>query len=383
MRDVLGGFVKLCTGKLKPLQIKGNWVECEGLIDYNLSTSRFVTLGSTKRRNLNHIHVDEGFDKFIVNNSLNCVFHAFDETIPTSLADDAIKSVCTFKTQDEYLGLQWTLNTTTHTENQVLARQAECPQNLSISEYKHFGALRADGHRMQLRKLYGLIETEALSFEKTSVLSLIMQTLWECGYRDTHVDFSDTKFCSAMIELLSKYVGHQEDNWMHPFKLLMATLIAVRVFEINDNEVVAKQIVHLLCSIRAIVWEWDDKINEVIEKTIRCNSNDSNEENHRDLRLKLIYVAMIGCLTFFVYPKHKHYEEIFSIGNDLIAPHRSWLHFIILLRNNLMMYEKNENQLPSHLQIFLRLIEIIGVHLQPKMVDLIQQNPHELWVNRI
>lgn len=373
LRDILASFVNLCTGKPKSLTIKGNWVECDGLLDFNESESQLVSLGSTHRRKLDFIHVDEVCERLFVENSFNCVFHAFDKAIPTSLSDDVIKNVCTFKTQSEYLGLQWTLNTTTHTENQVLSRQSECPQNLSLCEYKNFGSLRADGHRLQFRKLYGLIETEALSFDKQSVLSLIMQMLWELGCRDTHTDFSDSTFSSVMIQLLYKYVEQQEDNWMHPFKLLMATMIAVRNFEINDDIVIANQIVNLLCKIRAIVWDWIGKIQEVIEK-----ARNSNEKHNRDLRLKLIYVAMTGCLTFFIYPMHKHYEKIFSIGSDLIAPHRSWLFFIILLRNNLMMYEKDENKLPCFVQIFLRLIEICGVHLKPKMTDLIEENEHEL-----
>lgn len=358
---------------MESLPIRGNWVELQGLLDFNASTSRFVTLGSTKPIKVTNIHVDKVFQQFIVENSFNCVFHAFDKAIPTALSDDAIKSACTFKTFGEYIGLQWTLNTTKHTENQVISRQSECPQNMSLNEFKHFGMLRADGHRLQFRKMYGLIETEALSFDKESVLSLILQTLWELGGRDTHTDFSDLKFCAAMIDLLKKYVEQQEDNWMHPFKLLMATLIAVRVFEINDDVTIANQIVKLLCKIREIVWKWDEKIVRAIE-----NAREYNEENNRVLRLKLIYVAMTGCLTFFIHPKHKHYEMIFSIGNDLNGPHRSWLYFIILLRNNLMMYEKNEDQLPSYLQIFLRLIELCGVLIQPKIVELIKQNAHEL-----
>lgn len=196
-----------------------------------------------------------------------------------------------------------------------------------------------------------------------------MQTLWELGCRDTHTDFSDMRFCAAMIELLKKYVEQQEDNWMHPFKLLMATLIAVRIFEINDDVTIANQIASLLCDIRVIVWNWAEKIE---------SAREYNDESNRILRLKLIYVTMTGCLTFFIHPKHKHYDKIFSIGSDLNAPHRSWLYFIILLRNNLLMYEKNEDHLPSYVQIFLRMIELCGVFIQPTIVDLIQQNSHEL-----
>lgn len=374
LRDVLYVFVKLCTGKLSTLNIKKNWVECDQISDINESTSRFVTLGSTKTRRMEYIHVDEPFAKMTVHNSFTCTYHALNEAIPTTMTDNAIKTACTFKTQGEYAGLQWTLNGITHTENQVLSRQSECPQSLSLSEFKNFGTLRADGHRLQFRKLFAMIETEALSFEKESVLSLIMQTLWECGIRETHSDFSDKKFCIAMIELLNKFIEQHKDNWMHPFKMLMATLIAVRIFEINDNEKVADKIVCLLNTVRAIVWDWIDKIEDVILK-----AHNPTEASERDLRLKLIYVSITGSLTFFIFPKHKHYEKIFAIGPDLRTPQRSWLHFNILMRNNLILYEINEDKLPSILRAYLRITEIAGIHLEPKMSELIKQNEHEVF----
>ncbi|XP_055297736.1 uncharacterized protein LOC129566134 [Sitodiplosis mosellana] len=374
LRDILYGFVKFCAGKPSILNIKGNWVEFNDISQFNESESKFVTLGSTKRRRLEYIHVDEPFKRLYVQNSFNCTYHVLNEAIPTSLPDDAIQDVCTFKTNGEYAGLQWTLNSTSHTENQVLSRQSECPQSLSLSEYKHFGALRADGHRLQLRKLFAMIETEALSFEKESVLSLIMQTLWECGVRETHSDFSDSKFCSAMIELLRKFVNQQKDNWMHPFKLVMATLISIRIFEINDDGAMADEIVGLLISIRGIVWDWIDKIFDVMHK-----AKNPTEASERDLRLKLIYVAITGSLTFSIFPKHKHYEKIFSIGKDLKRPHKSWLHFIISMRNNLLLYEINEDQLPSNLRMFLRLVEMCGLNLEPKMRDLITQDDYEVF----
>lgn len=129
-----------------------------------------------------------------------------------------------------------------------------------ILAYKNYGTLRADGHRLQLRKLYAMISTEALSFEKESVLSLIMQTLWECGVnedaededsiQESHIDFTDPTFCIAMIELLEEFVEQQKENWMHPLKLLMVTLLAIRAFEINQSDDVANRILQLLNEIR-------------------------------------------------------------------------------------------------------------------------------------
>lgn len=141
-----------------------------------------------------------------------------------------------------------------------------------------------------------MIETEALPFEKEDVLALVMQTLWECGVsgdvnyiRESHLDFHDAIFCNAMIDLLGKFVEQQRSNWMHPIKLLTVALIAVRAFEINETERVAIKIVKLLNRVRSIALDWILSI----EKSIREMTN-ADERTERSLRLKLIYVTIIG-----------------------------------------------------------------------------------------
>lgn len=369
LRDILYGFVRLGSGfAADKLKIKGNWIERKQISEFNESTSQFVTLGSTKRHKTEKLHVDEQFRLFVVENSFNLVYHVRNQTIPTALADNDAKKMCTFKVQEEYACLQWTVDSTTHTQNQVLARQSECPQHLSLAEFIQFGSLRADGHRLQIRNLYAAIETEALAFEKESVLLLILQALWECGcsgggksIRESHMDFNDPKFCSAMIQLLEKFVEQQRNNWMHPFKLLTATLIAMRAFELNEDDVVADQVVALLRRIRVIVNAWIDKIESII-----ANIQNPNESNEHELHLKLMYVAITGCFTFSSYPKHKYFERIMeNSSSDPLITAQYWLHFIITLKANMDLYVNREDQMPTILRLLMRLIESTGVHLEP------------------
>lgn len=392
LRDTLYTFVKYFHSNLNSLNKKFDWTTNRSEIShYNQSHSAKVRLGSGIKSTLSTHHVDFSFDMFDRENTSNCLFYGdHNNEIPTSFADNAIKSACTFRTQGVYTNLEWALKTTMHTQNQVLALQSKCPQELSLSEWINYGSLRADGHRLQLRKLYAIIETEALSFECESVLSLIMQTLWECGIsgdaadiRESHIDFSKPAFCSETIQLLEKFVGQQKSNWKHPFKLLMAVLIAVRIFEINSDAQVADEIVGFSNIARSIVLDWIDSIGAAIHEM-----ENPDEQIERELRLKLIYVAIAGALTFFVHPAHEHYERIFSVDFnnaseyeeyaygmvDMTAP-RLWLQFIITMKNNILMYTSNESSLPSNLRMFLRLVESIGVRLERSITMIIQQNP--------
>lgn len=156
---------------------------------------------------------------------------------------------------------------------------------------------------------------------------------------------------------------------MYPFKLLTATLIAVRAFEINVEADLANKIVKLLSSIRKIANEWIRKI----ETAIRDMAN-PDENTERNLRLKLIYVSIIGGLTFFIHPTNEWYDNIFSGDLESKEAVRSWLLFIISLTNNIRMYTNNEDQLPSNLYMLIRLIESIGVSLEDKVTEVIERD---------
>lgn len=175
LRDVLYSFAVFGSGEQHKIKIKGNWNDGQ-LSRYQ--NSEYVKLGCTTKTKPDNVRVLEcPFSKCLIENNSNCVYHANNKAMPIN-STVRVKKLCTFMATNEYTGLQWALRSTEHTENQVLSSQSKCGTDLTLSEYKNFGFLRADGHRIQIRKLFSMIETEALSFEKEDVLLLVMQTLW-------------------------------------------------------------------------------------------------------------------------------------------------------------------------------------------------------------
>lgn len=371
LRDVLFNFAKYCHGQnYQATEIEGDWVRYHQISRNNESTSKYTALGSTTRGKLQSYHVDNSFETFIIENGYNCTFHASKIPLGMTISVDFVKKSCTFALDEEYSCLQWSLTGTTHTQNAVIARQSECPQSMSLPEFKNFGSLRADGWRLQLRKLYAMIETEALSFEKSSVLSLIMQLLWEAGVsgidgsiRESFADFNDPTFSHAMIELLSKFSEQQSNNWVHPKKLLMTAFIAVRVFEVNSDNIVADEIVLLLEKIRRIALKWLDSIEGAIND---MESPDIKAE--QELRMKLALVAITGSMTFFVHSRHSHFSKIFTQHS-----HRMWSQFVITLNNNVLL-----NPSSSSLRTFLRIVRNIGIHIEETIRSMMLRNPKDI-----
>lgn len=185
--------------------------------------------------------------------------------MPTKTHRQSIKKFVTFSVENSsvYEQLQWALESTTHTQNKVLATQSQCPADLSIAEYISFGSLR-DGHRLQLRNLYRAFAEESLSFETPSVLALVMQTLWETGpadsrgtwYRESNEDLVNDDFVRATIDLLDVYIKRQQSNWRNPVKLMVATLIVCRIFEINEDADTAARLTDVLINFRLTAIRW-------------------------------------------------------------------------------------------------------------------------------
>lgn len=357
------------------------------------------------------VHPDEPFESCTIENKRNCIIYGYSGGvayhIPKDIENQFLEKNGKFSVEmgSPYETLQWTLIGTTHTQNQVIARQFECPQSLTLCEYKNFGSLRADGHRLQIRKLYAMIETESLSFETQSVQSLIMQTLWEVGpsnplavqWNESHEDFTDPKFAKAMIDLIDKFINTQKCNWKHPLKLIMTALIAARVFEMNDDVDVADRIVQLFIKLRDIALDWIVKVQTAMQET-------EDKDDVEKLRMNLVEIAVGGALTFFVHFRHKHFDKIFigSVMNSVTAV-RFWLHFLVIINENILLSHKEEKVDTSleevnissknfnisseevnisskvNQQMFQRLVHRIGVQIQSKVKNIIVNDPSDVY----
>lgn len=384
LRDVLFATAKILNNSIKAIRICSVWNTYDRISSHNRSDCAHVSMGSTSTLTLSRqyqqlsLHVDNSFDSFVVENGYNCYYYAYECCLPTDIKKQSSKNLCTFSVEQKspYKNLQWTVESTLHTQNAVISKQSSCPILLSLAEYKNFGSLRADGHRLQLRKLYAMIETETLSFETSSVLSLIMQTIWETGpggtslyNRESHEDFIDPIFSMEMVKLLGKFINQQKSNWKDPKKFLMATLIMVRIFDLNPDVTVVNEIVHLLRKIRTIIVSWMEKIQTAIHEA-------NNQSDEMVLRPILVEIVFAGAATFFVHSKHKFFQRIFSDNLDnKYSAVRMWLELIVTMNNNSLLITSNQSSLNK---ILTRFVRNIGIHLEATMCEMIENNPNEV-----
>ncbi|XP_065674638.1 uncharacterized protein LOC136091250 [Hydra vulgaris] len=247
---------------------------------------------------------------------------------------------CTMKAWNEpyKINEKW-IAETTHTENEVLSSQVECPLNLKLDEYKVFGSLRA-GHRLQIRKMLKAIEMRSLSFEKSSVFALIAQALWQAGpalkkdkvkiadntnnpvlFFESHSDLKNDEFCYALLECLSTFLKNNSKNWKKHNQLHIVIIITLRIFSLSSDKVYSKAS-ELLSECRLIAQNWAVEIESFLSKSMTASINEVQE-----IRLKLIDVAAFAALTFDV---DRRYEYI-NNKESLVQ----WLHSVARIHDNI------------------------------------------------
>lgn len=131
LRDTLYEFTKYGNNQHDSVDIKFKWnTNRLEISNHNQSTSARVWLGSGTKFEPEAQYVNISFDYFHVKNTSDCIFYGNDDEkdksgepkkiLLVSFKNDVIKKACTFQTKDEYEGLQWTLDGTNHSQNEVL-----------------------------------------------------------------------------------------------------------------------------------------------------------------------------------------------------------------------------------------------------------------------
>lgn len=378
LRDVLFLFMKNhYNGESRYLSNCILWTEHSALKEFSNNNSKMVFLVSSSngartrsRASVLKKHINCPLEAFIDDKlaEYNCMICNWRRTpnekqifmiLPKKINLQPLKKMVTYKVEDNsmYKTLQWTLEsflnskkeTALHTQNEVLALQSQCPPDMNSLEFISFGSLRADGHNLWCRNLYRVISDESLSFEKSSVLALVMQTLWESGplcdnapsthpfCRKADEDFTDIAFANVMIKQLDTFIVRNQSNWRHPLKILVAVLIACRIFEMNTDHTLAGRIMGVLFKCRRILNGWMPLIRNSI------NQNLNNEANLALLYQNSVNVAICGIFTYFIDKHHPLFNHFLKKSSNSAVHY--WLEFLGTINRN------NNHYIKNHLQV--------------------------------
>jgi hypothetical protein len=160
-------------------------------------------------------------DSICVNNGLRCEMYdtKLGDRTSAFLGTSDIRSKCTFELpKGRYRTLQHYIEGTTHSSNEVLASQCQCPDGLTQHEFYSFGSLRA-GHRLQWRNIARELVEQTLNFNHSEISLLVCQSIWQIGpsissstLRESHADLTEFDFAQSLLSALNAALSRVESN---------------------------------------------------------------------------------------------------------------------------------------------------------------------------
>ncbi|KAL9640124.1 MAG: hypothetical protein Q9204_000841 [Flavoplaca sp. TL-2023a] len=191
-----------------------------------------------------------------------------------------------------YQQLQFAVNSTSHSQNEILAVQTECSPDLSIHEYIAFGSLRADGERTQWLNICRELRAPTLTWNTESVCSLLRQTAWEAGssgtttLRNTHGVFHSLHFTAELLSNLEKMLESIRGNRQCHYAMEIVIILALRTLSLTDAKDTRTQSLRLLQNCRVATFHWVAGLEPALRAI--TDPAESKKLRHRLLRAGIL-----------------------------------------------------------------------------------------------
>ncbi|KAG7408180.1 hypothetical protein Forpe1208_v012432 [Fusarium oxysporum f. sp. rapae] len=221
------------------------------------------------------------------------------ELLPT----EGLSNICTFdlpkraQALKRFLVRTW-LKPEGETPNEVIASQSDCPEYLSLSEYKVLAELPY-GYNIQWMSILTQLAMPKIDFNKTETAIFLLQTNLQAGPRSststrcTHLRLKDREFGHQMLEHLTKSVSHIQENWESYTALFSYTLLASRLLSQVPSEL-SHAFLGLLEKCRRISYRWWMTILGRVQET-------TNEIRRSGFLKTALTIALICGDSFNVY----------------------------------------------------------------------------------
>ena len=242
-----------------------------------------------------------------VKNGLRYALYDWNEKRPTAdlLGYCNVRQICTQQLLvGPYRALQYAVNDTIHTSNEVIANQAECPETLTKHEFYAFGILRS-GHRLQWRNIARELTTRVLNFRCHETHTLLTQAAWQAGpfsqeaecCRESHADLEEEEFGTSLLSALNGAVGTIEGNWQAAAAARTFVVLTTRLLSLSNCDAVRSGCHHFLQRVRAISLRWTRELGQKLHEG-------QEEEQLRILNERMLEMALTCHGTFDVDPYH-------------------------------------------------------------------------------
>ncbi|KAH7024585.1 uncharacterized protein B0I36DRAFT_416058 [Microdochium trichocladiopsis] len=178
------------------------------------------------------------------------------------------------------------------TPNVVIASQHECPQHMTLAEFRELCALPL-GFKLQWQNMLRQLHAPSVDFNQLSTFVFHAQCITQAGppfadnvLRASHAILSDPVFSRTLLDGVVTATSRVAESWQSVEALRTFILIATRTLQLTTDPITVPQCVEYLASARNTVLGWAislrDKARASTDTRIR------NNFRHRAARCALI-----------------------------------------------------------------------------------------------
>ncbi|KAF8602020.1 hypothetical protein BDV93DRAFT_584535 [Ceratobasidium sp. AG-I] len=168
-----------------------------------------------------------------------------------------------------YFHLQYALQSTSHTSNQVLIDQFDCPNDLSLHEHVAFGLLRS-GPQLQWMNIARGLEENILTFSRYEVYLLHAQAAWQIGSladdnygRGWHTELEDVTYGRLLVKESLGLLHRIQSNWLEVNSVRIIVTLVLRLLTSAQDPTVCQDACAFLQDARDVTFKW---LHELLAK---------------------------------------------------------------------------------------------------------------------
>ncbi|TQN70504.1 hypothetical protein CSHISOI_04936, partial [Colletotrichum shisoi] len=146
--------------------------------------------------------------------------------------------------------------------NTVLASLHECPDDMTIEEFKAIASIPL-GYNLQWRNIMIQLFSPSVDFNRRDTVLVIQQCIYQAGppngsaaSRCAHGICEDEKFASRMVEGLLEATQRFEENWQSSSALTAFTALARRLLSLTPSSDIRQECLGFLSKARSVTFAW-------------------------------------------------------------------------------------------------------------------------------
>ncbi|KAL8936479.1 MAG: hypothetical protein Q9216_004910, partial [Gyalolechia sp. 2 TL-2023] len=259
-----------------------------------------------------------------------------------------------------YGNLQFTVNSSGHGQNEVLASQSNCSPELNLHEYIAYGSLRADGEKTQWLNICRELRTMNLTWNTEAVFALIRQTAWQVGtasdnfLRTAHDLFRVPGFCEELLFNISNVVTSIQTNRQSVNTMRSLVMILLRILSLGGPDTSSRAL-SLLRQCRSIIFDWTTGLTDALRTT-------TSAVHITGIQRNLLRVALLCQMTFDV--DIEYISQMMTSCDDI----HQWTASAIVVQDNV---PGAESLLPTDLRLQLLRDRKLSHTLYRRLQDLV------------